>query len=66
MTEQTRRYSVRLTDVESDRDLVFSVVELTDYEARVVAKQIIRLAGAPESVSKDFADIVATSPRKPP
>ena len=64
MTEQTRRYSVRLTDVESDRDLVFSVVELTDDEAHQVAKQIIKLTGAPEAVSEDFADLVAPSPRK--
>ena len=49
MTEQTRRYSIRLTDLESDRDVVFTVLELTDDEKRVVVNQIVRLTAVPKT-----------------
>src|SRR5262249_44022750 len=64
MTEQTRRYSIRLTDLESDRDVVFTVLELTD-EKRVVVNQIVRLTGVPEDPGDDFVDLIAPPrPRK--
>ena len=66
MTEQTRRYSIRLTDRESDRDVVFTVLELTDDEKRVVVKQIVRLTGMPKDTAADFVDLIAPpQPRKP-
>jgi hypothetical protein len=66
MTEQTRRYSIRVTDLEAGKDVVFTVVELTDDERRVVVNQIVRLTGVPEDVGGHFADLIAPpGPRKP-
>src|SRR5262245_60971615 len=66
MIEQTRRYSIRLTDLESDRDVVFTVLELTDDEKRVVVNQIVQLTGVPEDAGGDFVDLIAPPrPRKP-
>ena len=65
MIEQTRRYSIRLTDLESDRDVVFTVLELTDDEKRVVVNQIVQLTGVPEDAGGDFVDMIAPPrPRK--
>jgi len=63
MTEQTRRYSIRLTDLESDTDVVFTVVVWTDEEKRAAVAQVVRMAGVPEGAGQDFDDMIAPHSR---
>jgi len=66
MTEQTRRYSIRIFDIEADRDVIFTVVDWTDEEKRAAVAQVARLAGVPEDAGQGFVDMVAPpKPRKP-
>src|SRR5215831_14310612 len=63
MTEQTRRYSIRLTDLESHTDVVFTVVDWTDEEKRAAVAQVVRMAGVPEGAGQDFDDMIAPHSR---
>ena len=66
MTEQTRRYSIRIFDIEADRDVIFTVVDWTDEEKRAAVAQVVRLAGIPEGAGEEFVDMMAPpQPRKP-
>jgi hypothetical protein len=45
MAEPTRRYSIRLVDIEVDQDVMFTVVDWTDEEKRAAVEQICRRDG---------------------
>ena len=63
MTQKPRKYAIKVTDMVSRKDLIFTVVDWTDDEKRVAVAQILRMAGLPEEVGRDFVEEV--EPPKP-
>jgi hypothetical protein len=41
--EQTRRYTIEMTDVAAGKAVIFTAVDLTDEEKRVVVAQIAKV-----------------------
>ena len=66
MTQKLRKYAIKVTDMVSRKDVIFTVVAWTDKEKREAVAQILRLAGASEEVGRDLVNEVETpeSPRK--
>jgi hypothetical protein len=66
MTPKLRKYAIKVTDMVSRKDVIFTVVGWTDEEKRAAVAQILRLAGAPEEVGRDLVNEVEPpeSPRK--
>jgi len=64
MTQKPHKYAIKVTDMVGRKDLIFTVVDWTDDEKRVAVAQILRLAGLPEEVGRDFVEEV--KPPKPP
>jgi hypothetical protein len=63
MTETTRSYSIKVTDIASGEDVVLTVANWTDEEKHVAITQIARLAGAPTGAADLFAEKVAPKPK---
>jgi hypothetical protein len=62
MTEKTRSYNIKVTDVASGEDVIMTVVNWTDEEKHVAVAQIARLAGAPVGLADSFAEEIAPRP----
>ena len=47
MTQQTRRYSIKITDLDTGEDVIFTAADWTADEKRAAVAQVLRLAGVP-------------------
>ena len=63
MNQKPRKYAIRVTDMVSRKDVIFTVVDWTAEEKRVAVAQILRLTGIPEDVGQAFVDKI--EPPKP-
>jgi hypothetical protein len=63
MAQKLRKYAIKVTDMVSRKDVIFTVVGWTSDEKRVAVAQILRLAGIPEEVGAGFLDEI--EPPKP-
>ena len=61
MPKQTRRYSIKITDLDTGEDVIFTAVDWTADEKRVAVAQVLRLAGVPEDAGDRFIEEIAPS-----
>jgi hypothetical protein len=65
MTQQTRRYSIKITDLDAGEDVIFAAADWTVEEKRPAVAQVLRLAGVPEDAGDCFIGEIAPSvPRR--
>ena len=56
MTQKLRKYAIKVTDMVSRKDVIFTVVGWTDEEKRAAVAQILLLAGASEEIERGSVD----------
>ena len=66
MPKQTRRYSIKITDLDTGEDVILTAVYWTADEKRAAVAQVLRLVGVPEDAGACFIEEIAPSapPRK--
>jgi hypothetical protein len=56
-----RKYAIKVTDMVSRKDVIFTIVDWTEDEKRVAVAQIKRLAELPDEVARDITDKIEPS-----
>jgi hypothetical protein len=63
MTQKPRKYAIKITDMVSRKDVIFTVVGWTDEDKRVAVAAILRLTGVLTDIGRDLVNEI--EPPKP-
>ena len=61
MPKQTRRYSIKITELDTGEDVILTAVDWTAEEKRAAVAQVLRLVGIPEDAGDCFIEEIAPS-----